>query len=155
MDKKTLLNVTNTKCRLVIDELKGKLKVTEAPLACALLVRSFQEMTAYVYLDAMGQRPGNNRTTNITAATNHLLGTPHATDTSDKQVLALAFKNSSDVYEQLCEAAHSSVTIVSTDHVRAVWQNLSGGFDLLWRRIHHVATAQNSASKNIPDQEQS
>lgn len=150
MNKRVLLNITNQKCRLVIDELKGKIKVTDAPLACALLLRSFQEMTAYVYLDAMGLNSGNNKTTNITAAANHLLGNRHSTDTSDWQTLALAFKSSSDVYEKLCETAHSTVTVTGPDHVRVAWQNLSGGLDLLWRRIHHAGLTPPPASGGTP-----
>lgn len=150
VDKKVLLNVTNLKCRLVLDELKGKIKVTDAPFACALLLRSFQEMTAYLYLEAMGLKPGNNKTTNITAAANHLLGTRHSTDTSDWQALALAFKSSSDVYEQLCETAHSTVTVTGPDHVRVAWKNLSGGLDLLWKRIHHAALTPISAAASTP-----
>lgn len=148
VDKKALLNVTNPKCRLVIDELKGKVKVTDSPFACALLVRSFQEMTSYIYLDAMGLNPGNNKTTNITGAANHLLGTRHETDTSDRQALAIAFKSSSDIYEQLSETAHSTVTVTGPDHVRVVWQNLSGGLELLWRRIHHTQLAAQTSSAN-------
>jgi len=157
VDKKTLMNVTNSKCRLVINELKGKIKVTDAPFACALLLRSFQEMTAYVYLQTMGLTPNNNKTTNITSAANHLLGNRHSTDTSDWQALAVAFKSSSNVYEQLCETAHSTVTVISTDHVRSAWSNISGGLDLLWRRIHYTETttltvsiASTPASKGNP-----
>lgn len=150
VDKKVLLNVTNIKCRLIIEELKGKVKVTEAPIACALLLRSFQEMTAYMYLEAIGQSPGNNKTTNITAAANHLLGNSHPTDTSDWRNLALAFKSSSDVYEKLCETAHSTVTATGPDHVRVAWENLSGGLDLLWRRIHYAEATLLPTSESMP-----
>lgn len=148
IDKKALVNVTNSKCRSVIDELKGKVKVVDAPFACALLVRSLQEMTAYLYLDAMGLSHNNNRTTNIMAAANHLLGHRHSTDTSDWQALAQAFKSSSEVYEKLCETAHSTVTVTSPDHVRASWQNLSGGLDLLWRRIQFAKNSSFSVQTN-------
>ncbi|MDO8385931.1 MAG: hypothetical protein Q7T13_05945 [Polaromonas sp.] len=150
VDRKVLLNVTNLKCRLIVDELKGKVKVTDAPVACALLLRSFQEMTAYVYLEAMNLSPGNNKTTNITQAANHLLGTRHSTDTSDWQALALAFKSSSDVYEKLCETAHSTVTVTGPDGVRVAWQNLSGGLDLLWRRIYYTGTVVTAAPAPLP-----
>jgi hypothetical protein len=107
-------------------------------------------MTAFVYLEAMGMNPGTNKTTNITQAANHLLGNRHPTDTADWQPLALAFKSSADVYEKLCETAHSTVTVTGPDGVRVAWQNLAGGLELLWRRIHHVSTTAPIAPQGKP-----
>lgn len=133
--KKTdLLTVTNPKCREIVDELKGKVDA-KAPYACALLLRSLQEMTAEIYLSAMKQDVKSNKTTNITQAANHLLGNRHLTDPSDFTTLAKSFQQSANVYEQLCDTAHSTNTKISSEHVRNTWATVRGGIDLLWKRI--------------------
>lgn len=133
--KKTdLLTVTNPKCREIVDELKGKVEA-KAPYACALLLRSLQEMTAELYLSAMAQEVKANKTTNITQAANHLLGNRHSTDPSDFMTHAKSFQQSANVYEQLCDTAHSTNTTISPEHVRNTWATVRGGLDLLWKRI--------------------
>jgi hypothetical protein len=54
------------------DELKSKVEV-QSSFACALLVRSLQEITAELYLISIQQKPSNNAA-NIDAAAKHLLG---------------------------------------------------------------------------------
>lgn len=140
-----LLTVTNPKCRDIVDELKGRVDVN-APYACALLLRSLQEMTSELYLTAMKQEvKSNNKTTMITQAANHLLGNRHSTDPSDWMVLAKSFQQSASVYDQLCDTAHSTNTIISADHVRSTWATVQGGMDLLWKRIF-AATRSGDAS---------
>jgi hypothetical protein len=136
--KKTdLLTVTNPKCCEIVDELKRKVEV-KAPYACALLLRSLQEMTAELYLSAMKQEVKSNKTTNITQAANHLLGNRHSTDPADFITLAKSFQQSASVYDQLCDTAHSTNTKISSDHVRNTWATVRGGIDLLWKRIAAV-----------------
>ena len=139
IDKRDLSKITNIKCRAMVDELKGKVPVAEAPYACALLLRSLQEMTAEIYLEAFNL-PRSNKAANIAAAANNLLGTSHATDPGNRMALATSFKTSSATYQELCETAHSTLSSVSADHVRATWKNLAGGMDLLWKRIHAQPT---------------
>lgn len=140
IDKRDLSTITNIKCRAMVDELKGKVPVAQAPYACALLLRSLQEMTAEIYLEAFSISR-SNKAANIAAAANHLLGTPHATDPGNRMALATSFKTSSATYQELCETAHSTLSSVSADHVRTTWKNLGGGMDLLWKRIHAQATS--------------
>ncbi|MBI2778655.1 MAG: hypothetical protein HYX62_02535 [Gammaproteobacteria bacterium] len=135
IDKRDLQTVTNAKCREIVIELKEGVEVQRAPYACALLLRSLQEMTAELYLTAMQQKVGN-KTTNIDQAANHLLGSSHPTDPANKTVLATSFKSSGQIYEQLCQTAHNTNSAISQDHVRTTWRNLSGGMDLLWKRIY-------------------
>ncbi|MCU0925150.1 MAG: hypothetical protein MUF44_03635 [Hydrogenophaga sp.] len=139
IDKRDLTTITNAKCRAIVDELKTKVPVAQAPYACALLLRSLQEMTAELYLEAYGL-PKSNKAANITSAANHLLGNSHPTDPANRMALATSFKTSSTTYQELCEAAHSTLSSVSTDHVRTTWKNLGGGMDLLWKRIHAKIT---------------
>lgn len=145
IDKKDLLTVTNAKCREIVNELKGQVPVADAPYACALLLRSLQEMTAEIYLDAIGIKHTTNKSTNIEQSANHLLGNSHSSDPANRQELAKSFKASSNTYDQLCEAAHSALTAVSPDHIRASWNNIGGGMDLLWKRIYAASLA---AEKN-------
>ena len=135
IDKKELLTVSNQKCRAIVDELKSRVEVQKAPFACALLLRSLQELTADIYVSIMDLK-AVDRSAKIDAAANHLLGKPHPTDTLNKNELALAFKKSRDAYDELSAAAHHSVVMVSPEHVRSTWDNLKGGTDLLWKRIH-------------------
>jgi hypothetical protein len=139
IDKRDLTTVTNPKCRVMVDELKGKVPVAVAPYACALLLRSLQEMTAELYLEAFGIGR-SNKAANIAAAANHLLGNAHPTDPGNRMALATSFKASSATYQELCETAHSTLSAVSADHVRVTWTNLGGGMDLLWKRIYAQAT---------------
>lgn len=141
IDKRDLSTITNIKCRSMVDELKGKVPVAQAPYACALLLRSVLEMTAEIYLDAFRISRTNNKATNILSAANHFLGNSHPTDPGNRMVLATSFKTSSTAYQELCETAHSTVSSVSSDHVRATWKNLGGGMDLLWKRIHAQSTS--------------
>lgn len=140
IDKRDVSTITNIKCRVMVEELKGKVPVAQAPYACALLLRSLQELTAEIYLEAFSL-PKSNKAANIAAAANHLLGMPHATDPGNRMPLATSFKTSSATYQELSETAHSTLSSVSADHVRATWKNLSGGMDLLWKRIHAQATS--------------
>ena len=135
-----MTTITNAKCRAIVDELKGKVPVAQAPYACALLLRSLQEMTAELYLEAFGL-PRSDKAANIAAAVRHLLGNTHPTDPGNRMQLATSFKTSSATYQELCETAHSTLSSVSADHVRATWKNLGGGMDLLWKRIHAKAAS--------------
>lgn len=135
IDKRDLQTVTNPKCREIVIELKERVEVQRAPYACALLLRSLQEMTAELYLTAM-QQGISNKTTNIDQAANHLLGNSHPTDPANKTALASSFKSSRQAYDQLCQTAHNTNSAVGPDHVRITWSNLSGGMDMLWKRIH-------------------
>ncbi len=135
IDKKDLTTVTHMKCRAIVDELKQKVEVQDAPFACALLLRSLQELTAELYLLAFGIKT-TDRSANIEAAANHLLGNQHSTDPANRIELAKALKSSRDTYSTLSNVAHSAVSSVSADHVRNEWANLRGGMDLLWKRIY-------------------
>ena len=138
IDKKDLLTVTNPKCRAIVSELKEGIVVNEAPYACALLLRSLQEMTAEIYAEKM-QLKSSNITANIDQAVNNLLGNPHLTDPVDKTALLKSFKSSAHIYDQLCETAHNANYSVSPEHVRNTWASLRGGMDLLWKRIHSAS----------------
>lgn len=127
--------VNNLKCRAIVDELKSKVEVQKAPFACALLVRSLQEITAELYLISIQQKTSNNAA-NIDAAARNLLGSAHSTDPADKMTIANAFMQARETYSELSMAAHSSLSMVSHDHVRLTWQNIKGGMDLLWKRMH-------------------
>jgi hypothetical protein len=134
-----LPTVCNIKCRTMVEELKRKVPVAQAPFACALLLRSLLEMTTEIYLETFSIAR-SNKAANIEKAANHLLGTPHTTDPGNRMALATSFKTSSTTYQELCETAHSTLNSVSTDHVRTSWKNIGGGLDLLWRRIHSQTT---------------
>ncbi|CCH06737.1 hypothetical protein NH44784_027741 [Achromobacter xylosoxidans NH44784-1996] len=141
LSKHELSNVTNSKCREIVIELKQKVSVQDAPYACALLLRCLQELTAEIYVrDVIGRKP-TDRSANIEAAAKHLLGNPHPTDTSDKLDIAKNFDQFRGAYEELSSAAHSKVTDLSSDHLRSTWNNLGGGMDLLWKRIHAAEIA--------------
>lgn len=146
IDKKDLLTVTHLKCRAIVDELKQEVVVQDAPFACALLLRSLQELTAELYLQAFGIKT-SDRSANIDAAANHLLGTPHnPTDPANRVELAKAFKLSRDTYATLSDVAHSKISSVSADHVRNEWGNMRGGMELLWRRIFSQEQAKKVAA---------
>jgi hypothetical protein len=147
IDKKDLTTVTNPKCRAIVDELKFEVPVGDAPYACALLLRSLQEMTAQLYLEAYGLKPGNNKTTNIAQAAAHLLGHKHSTDPANYMDLAKNFNASSASYDEFCQTAHSALSAVSSDHVRSTWKNLGGGMDLLWKRIHAIQKSSDAMQK--------
>ncbi len=119
----------------MVEELKRKVPVSQAPYACALLLRSLLEMTTEIYLEAFSM-PRSNKAANIEKAANHLLGTAHTTDPGNRIALATSFKTASTTYQELCETAHSTLNSVSTDHVRVTWKNIGSGMDLLWKRIH-------------------
>ncbi|MGN8190913.1 hypothetical protein ACTJLD_33490 [Burkholderia sp. 22088] len=145
--KHELGNVTNPKCREIVVELKQKVSVQDAPCACALLLRCLQELTAEIYVrDVIGRKP-TDRSANIDAAAKHLLGNQHATDTSDKIDIAKNFDQFRDAYEELSSTAHSKVTDLSPDHLRSTWNNLGGGMDLLWKRIHAAEIARSQEAK--------
>jgi len=141
IDKKELPTVTNPKCRVIVDELKGQVVVQDAPYACALLLRSLQEITAEIYVTTVMQQKSSNNAANIDAAVKHLLSTQHATDTANRIELTKSFQQSGQTYDQLSAAAHSTFTAISADHVRVTWNNLRGGMDLLWKRIHAAELA--------------
>lgn len=136
VDKKDLLTVTNAKCRVIVDELKQWVSVNDAPYACALLLRSLQEITAEIYVTTVMTQKSSNNAANIDAAAKHLLSAQYPVDPADRIELAKSFQQFGQTYDQLSAAAHSTFTAISSAHVRATWTNLRGGMDLLWRRIH-------------------
>lgn len=141
LGKHELTSVTNLKCREIVNELKLKVAVQAAPYGCALLLRCLQELTAEIYVSTVMNQKSTDRSANIDAAAKHLLGNQHPTDTGDKSDIAKNFMQFRQSYEELCSAAHSKVTDLSADHLRSTWNNLGGGIELLWRRIHAAELA--------------
>ncbi|WP_133167953.1 hypothetical protein [Burkholderia gladioli] len=136
ISKTELTTVTNPKCRQIVTELRQGVSVKDAPFACALLLRSLQEITAEIYVTTVLNQQKSNRAANLDAAATHLLSHKHATDPSDKIDITSNFRQFRDEYEELCNAAHSKVTDLSPDHLRSTWNNIRGGMDLLWKRIY-------------------
>ncbi|WP_269503702.1 hypothetical protein [Burkholderia sp. IMCC1007] len=136
ISKTELTTVTNQKCRQILTELKQGVSVQDAPFACALLLRSLQEITAEIYVTTVLNQQKSNRAANLDAAATHLLSHKHATDPGDKIDITSNFRQFRDEYEELCNAAHSKVTDLSPDHLRSTWNNIRGGMDLLWKRIY-------------------
>lgn len=145
IDKKDLITVSNQKCRGIVDELKTGVEVQRAPFACALLLRTLQELSAELYLLSFSQKTSNNAA-NIDAAANHLLGNAHASDPHNRLELAKAFQESRNIYGNLSATAHNTISTVSSDHVRHTWSSLKGGMDLLWKRIYAQELAKKAAA---------
>lgn len=145
IDKKDLITVTNQKCRGIVDELKVGVEVQKAPFACALLLRTLQELSAELYLLSFSLKTSNNAA-NIDAAANHLLGNAHASDPHNRQELAKAFQESRNIYGNLSATAHNTISTISPDHVRHTWNSLKGGMDLLWKRIYAQELVKKAAS---------
>ncbi|TAM01111.1 MAG: hypothetical protein EPN70_20415 [Paraburkholderia sp.] len=146
--KHELTTVTNPKCREIVSELKQTVPVQYAPYGCALLMRCLQELTAEIYVSTVINQKPTNRSANIDAAAKHLLGNSHPTDPGDKRDIAENFNQFRQTYEELSSTAHSKLTDLSADHLRATWNNLGGGMELLWKRIHaaEVARAQKATA---------
>lgn len=146
IEKRDLSTVTNQKCRAIVEELKNTVQVGISPYASALLLRSLQELTAQLYLEAFGLKV-SDKSANIEQAANHLLSKPHpTTDPVNRLELAKSFKTSSATYGELSATAHSTLSTVSPDHVRATWKNIGGGMDLLWKRIHATQIAKTTST---------
>jgi ribosomal protein L17 len=93
-------------------------------------------MTAELYLEAMKIKITGNKATNIDQVANRLLGNAHKTDPANRMDIAQSFRTSGQVYDEFCKTAHSHISEICADHVRASWSSLGGGIDLLWKRIH-------------------
>lgn len=134
VERKTSLVVTDQKCRDILDELKGKVIVENAPYACALLLRSLLEITGEIYSRDVLKR-SSNTIANLDAMANDLRASSKPGEPSDRKELAIAFASASKAYSNLSSAAHDQYHVISPAHVRATWSTLSGGMDLAWKRI--------------------
>ncbi|QTD87949.1 hypothetical protein XcfCFBP6990P_23615 [Xanthomonas citri pv. phaseoli var. fuscans] len=136
IDRRNALPVNQQKCRRIHDELMGKVKVSDAPYACAFLVRSFLELTAHTYLNQFGLRITSNFTNNITALAQDLMSQPRMSDEpADRVVIGRALLSEAGAYEGLSDATHNVHVNLSPDHVRATWDSIEAGLRLAWRRI--------------------
>ena len=136
IDRRSPLAVNQQKCRLIHDELMGKVRVSDAPYACAFLVRSFLELTAHTYLNQFGLRITSNFTSNITAMAQDLISQPRVPDEPAGRVaIGRALLSEARVYEGLSDATHNVHVNLSPDHVRATWDSIEAGLRLAWRRI--------------------
>ncbi len=136
IDRRSPLSVNQQKCRRIHDELMGKVKVSDAPYACAFLVRSLLELTAHTYLHQFGLRITSNFTNNISAMAQDLMSQPRMTDEpADRAVIGRALLNDAGAYEGLSDATHNVHVNLSPDHVRATWDSIEPALRLAWRRI--------------------
>ncbi|WP_227108067.1 hypothetical protein [Chromobacterium rhizoryzae] len=137
IQKDELTSVSHNKCRVIIDELRNKIPVNDAPYACSMLVRSILEITSSIYLNSFEIKPkADNKSHIITQASGHLIGNNHPTDPFNAKALAKSMQQSSHAYEQLSDTAHSTVSEISPEHVRATWDTIKGGLEMMWKRIH-------------------
>ncbi len=114
----------------------GKVKVSDAPYACAFLVRSLLELTAHAYLSQFGLRITSNFTNNIGALAQDLMSQPRIADEpADRAVIGRALLNDAGAYEGLSDATHNIHVNLSPDHVRATWDSIEPALRLAWRRI--------------------
>lgn len=136
IDRRNPLSVNQQKCRRIHDELMGKVKVSDAPYACAFLVRSLLELTAHAYLSQFGLRITSNFTSNIGALAQDLMSQPRIADEpADRVVIGRALLNDAGAYEGLSDATHNIHVNLSPDHVRATWDSIEPALRLAWRRI--------------------
>lgn len=138
ISKKTMQSVTDLKCRAFVDELQSKIRIEHAPYGCALLVRSLIEITTTVYVRDVVKDPQSNAVATIDRAVKHLRSDPSPVDPADWREIAENLIQASTEYRELSRAAHNQRWEVSPDHVRATWSRVSGGLDLMWRRIRLV-----------------
>ena len=135
IDRRATIFVSDPKCHNIFDELKTKVLPEKAPYACALLLRSWLELTANIYAREVLKKTTTNAIVNLDATANDLKGTSRPGEPSNRLELAKAFATASTAYSDLSSTAHDQYHAISPDHVRATWSSLSGGMELIWRRI--------------------
>lgn len=135
IDRRTTIYVSDPKCRDIFDELKSKVLPEKAPYACALLLRSWLELTANIYAREVLKKTGTNTIINLDATASDLKGSSRPGEPSNRLELAKAFATASTAYSDLSSTAHDQYHAISSAHVRATWSSLSGGMELIWRRI--------------------
>jgi len=117
-----------------------KVKVTEAPYACALLIRSLLELTAHVYLVHFSLPLPANLTSKIDALSRDMLShTRMQGEPADRIQIATSLGRDGKAYENLSDAAHNVYTALSPEHVRATWDSVAPGLRLAWQRIGYVS----------------
>ncbi len=132
------LRTGNQKCDRIIHELERKVKVDDAPLACAFLLRALVEGTAAVYLHAFALSVNSNKTENIKRLAQDLVScTRMPGEPSNKTEIGRALMVG-DHYAELSEIAHSGVYHIDTGHVRKTWETLEPALRLAWGRVVHV-----------------
>lgn len=139
LDRRSLINISNAKCRKIQEEML-KVKVTEAPYACALLIRSLLELTAHVYLVHFSLPLPANLTSKIDALSRDMMShTRMPGEPADRIQIATSLGRDGKAYENLSDAAHNVYTALSPEHVRATWDSVAPGLRLAWQRIGHVS----------------
>ena len=94
-------------------------------------------MSAQVYLAHFGLPVTGNATNNIRAMAQDIIRVNRLDDEqADRVQLATALQGEASAYEQLSNALHNPNVNLSSDHVRAVWETVSGGLRIAWRRVH-------------------
>lgn len=155
-DKAQLIyTVGNQKAVALSDELKNHVEVNRAPLASALLVRCFLEVTCATYQHSFNINPHSNKTSMIAATAAHLLSNKPADAPANYQDLIKSFSEHGAEYSELSDIAHNTVSRYSSEHVRATWNNVGGAIDLIWKIIHDRRVADNNkkpASKKVNQQ---
>ncbi len=139
LDRRSLIPISNAKCRKIQEEML-KVKVTEAPYACALLIRSLLELTAHVYLVHFSLPLPANLTSKIDALSRDMLShTRMQGEPADRIQIATSLGRDGKAYENLSDAAHNVYTALSPEHVRATWDSVAPGLRLAWQRIGYVS----------------
>lgn len=139
IDRRSMVSISNAKCRKIHEEML-KVKVTEAPYACALLIRSLLELTAHVYLMHFQLPLPSNLTAKIDALSRDLMSqTRMPGEPADRVQIGTALGRDGKIYEYLSDAAHNVHASLSPEHVRATWDSVLPGLRLAWQRIGYVA----------------
>lgn len=136
IDKRSPLPVTQQKCKKIHDELMESVKVSEAPYACAFLVRAFVEMTSHHYLTHFGLSLPKHATDKIQAMAQDLISQPRlGSEPADRKTIGVALNKDANVYDDLSVAAHNVHSSLAPDHVRATWESIQPALRLAWQRI--------------------
>lgn len=136
IDKRSPLPVTQQKCKKIHDELMESVKVTEAPYACAFLVRAFVELTSHHYLTHFGLSLPKHATDKIQAMAQDLISQPRlGSEPADRKTIGVALNKDASVYDDLSVAAHNVHSNLAPDHVRATWESIQPALRLAWQRI--------------------
>lgn len=145
-----IYTVGNQKAAALSEELKSRVEVGRAPLASALLVRCFLEVTCATYHHSFNLTPPSNKTAMINSTATHLLGNKPADAPANYVDLMKSFLEHGAEYSELSDIAHNTVSRYSSDHVRATWNNIGGAIDVIWKIIHDKRIADNS-KKSAPE----
>lgn len=126
----------DNKCNEIITEL-SKIKVKDAPYACALLIRSLMELTAQQYCIHFGIQLTRNKTECIHKLGVHLTSQRYpSVDPANTTDIGKALMREDKAYEDLSEISHNPYSRIGEDGVRKTWESIREAIELAWRRIH-------------------